>query len=162
MGNKIHPEGFRIGVSKDWRTHWYAEGKERIKNVLEDKKIRLFLKDKLSSAGLSRIEIERSISALKVTVFVSRPGVVIGRGGAGTTALRDAISNITKSKVELAVETIKDYERFNIDENKNSLKNASTQSAGAVPEPHEWALIIILALTMMFLYYKRRFNINSL
>ena len=110
MGNKIHPEGFRIGVSKDWRTHWYAEGKERIKNVLEDKKIRLFLKDKLSSAGLSRIEIERSISALKVTVFVSRPGVVIGRGGAGTTALRDAISNITKSKVELAVETIKDYE----------------------------------------------------
>ncbi len=62
----------------------------------------------------------------------------------------------------IVLETIKDYERFNIDENKNSLKNASTQSAGAVPEPHEWALIIILALTMLFLFYKRRININSL
>jgi XrtN system VIT domain protein len=62
----------------------------------------------------------------------------------------------------IVLETINDYERFNIDENKNSLKNASTQSAGAVPEPHEWALIIILALTMLFLFYKRRININSL
>jgi len=110
MGNKIHPEGFRIGVSKDWKTHWYAEGKDRVKNVLEDRKIRIFLKRKLADAGLSRIEIERSISALKILVFVSRPGVVIGRGGAGTTSLRDDLSKITKSKVDLAVETIKDYE----------------------------------------------------
>lgn len=110
MGNKMNPEGLRIGVTKDWKTHWYAEGKERVKNVLEDKKIRVFLKSKLSQAGLGRVEIERSISALKVTVFVSRPGVVIGRGGSGTTALRDELSKITKSKVELAVETIRDYE----------------------------------------------------
>ncbi|PJE52151.1 30S ribosomal protein S3 [candidate division WWE3 bacterium CG10_big_fil_rev_8_21_14_0_10_39_14] len=110
MGNKVHPEGFRIGVTKDWKTHWYAEGRERINNVLEDRKIRLFLEDKLSLAGISKIEIERSISALKVTIFVSRPGVVIGRGGSGTTTLRDELSKITKSKVELSVETVKDYE----------------------------------------------------
>jgi len=110
MGNKMHPEGFRMGITKDWKAHWYAEGKERVKNVLEDKKVRLFLKNKLASAGLSRIELDRSISALKITVFVSRPGVVIGRGGSGTTVLRDGLSKITKSKVELVVETIKDYE----------------------------------------------------
>lgn len=110
MGNKIHPEGFRIGISKDWKTHWYAEGKDRVKNVLEDRQIRLFLKKELVSAGLSKVEMERSISAIKVTVFVSRPGIVIGRGGAGTTALREVLSKITKSKVELVVETVRDYE----------------------------------------------------
>lgn len=56
----------------------------------------------------------------------------------------------------IVLETIKDYDRFGIDENKNSLKNASTESAGAVPEPHEWALIIMLAGTLVFLYYKRK------
>ena len=61
----------------------------------------------------------------------------------------------------IVLETLNDYERFNIEKNKNSLNNASTQSAGAVPEPHEWALIILLTLTLVYLYYKKKRSIAA-
>jgi len=110
MGNKIDPEGFRMGVTKKGKAQWDAVGKERVKNVLEDSKIRFFLKKQLANAGLSRIEIERSISAVLVRVKVSRPGVVIGRGGTGTTALRESLIKLTNAKVELVVEESKDFD----------------------------------------------------
>jgi len=110
MGNKINPVGYRVGVTKNWTSMWYAEGKDRVKNTLEDHKIRKFLVKKLENAGLSKIEIERSISQVLVRIYVSRPGVVIGRGGTGTTMLREELSKLTSSKVELTVEEIKDFD----------------------------------------------------
>jgi small subunit ribosomal protein S3 len=89
MGHKINPLGFRLPQSKDWSSRWFAENDEAYqKNLLEDVKIRRFLKTKLRLAGLVRVQIERFINKVKVTLFVSRPGVVIGRGGSGLELLK--------------------------------------------------------------------------
>ena len=104
MGNKIDPEGFRVGVSRDWKSHWYAGKKERVKNILQDRKIRVFLKKRLESAGLSSVSIERSISLTVIKVTVSRPGVVIGKAGSGSQLLKEELLKMLGGKVELSVE----------------------------------------------------------
>jgi len=107
MGQKTNPVGFRVGISRGWSSRWYAEGKEYARRLLEDKKIRDFLRHKLGGAGLGEIEIERSIAALKLILHVSRPGVVIGRGGSGIEDLRTELQKMTEAKVEIAVEEIR-------------------------------------------------------
>jgi len=95
MGNKVNPLGFRLPLDKDWRSKWFAPDKETYKkNLLEDVKIRQFLMEKLKLAGVVRIQIDRSINKIKITLYVTRPGVVIGRGGAGLEVLKKELCKI--------------------------------------------------------------------
>ena len=91
MGQKVNPHGLRVGIIKDWDSKWYAD-KEFADYLVEDHKIRKFLKKRLYSAGISRIEIERASDRVKIIVYTAKPGVVIGKGGA----------EIEKVKAELA------------------------------------------------------------
>lgn len=94
MGQKVNPHGLRVGVIKDWDSRWYAEA-DFADNLVEDHKIRTFLKKKLYSAQVSKIEIERASDRIKVIIFTGKPGVVIGKGG----------SEIEKLKAELVAYT---------------------------------------------------------
>jgi small subunit ribosomal protein S3 len=96
MGQKVNPTGFRIGNTFTWKSTWYADAKSYSHRVLEDKLIRDFFEKKLSNAGLDRIEIERSINAIKIRLHVSRPGVVIGRGGANLEELKNQLARLLK------------------------------------------------------------------
>ena len=90
MGQKVNPHGLRVGVIKDWNSRWYADA-DFADNLIEDHKIRTYLKKRLYSAGVSKIEIERASDRVKVIVYTAKPGVVIGRQG----------SEIEKVKAEL-------------------------------------------------------------
>lgn len=107
MGNKISTSGFRIGITQDWKSKWYADKKNYGTYVIEDEKIRKFFNLALKNAGLESVIIERSFNELKVYLRVSRPGVVIGRGGAGINMLKDELSKLVNSKVSLTVEEVK-------------------------------------------------------
>jgi small subunit ribosomal protein S3 len=107
MGQKINPIGFRIGISKDWTSKWFAEKDEYSKNTIEDYRIRRFLEKKFEPAGLKDILIERSGNILSVTIRVSNPGVVIGKGGAGVESAEKEIKKITKSVVRITAEEVK-------------------------------------------------------
>jgi small subunit ribosomal protein S3 len=107
MGQKINPTGFRIGISKDWSSKWFAEKNEYSKNTIEDYKIRRFLEKKFEPAGLKDILIERSGNILNVTVRVSNPGVVIGKGGSGVESAEKEIKKITKSVIRITAEEVK-------------------------------------------------------
>lgn len=89
MGQKVNPIGFRLPQSLDWQSRWFSNNKRRYQqNLLEDVKIRKFLMEKLKLAGIIRVQIDRLINKMKITLFVSRPGVVIGRGGSGLELLK--------------------------------------------------------------------------
>ena len=111
MGQKIHPYGFRLGISKDWKSRWFADKKSYPKNLIEDKKIRAFLKKRLELAGVKTIEIERSVNELKILIKVSKPGVVIGRAGSGIEAVEKELKNYTDSKLKITVEEFKAPEK---------------------------------------------------
>jgi small subunit ribosomal protein S3 len=96
MGQKVHPTGFRIGNTFTWKSTWFASPRDYAKRVLEDKKIRNFFEEKLAAAGLDNIEIERSINVIKIKLHVSRPGVVIGRGGANLEQLKNELASLLK------------------------------------------------------------------
>ncbi|MBW1752508.1 MAG: KH domain-containing protein, partial [Deltaproteobacteria bacterium] len=81
MGQKVNPIGFRLGIVKTWESRWYA-GKKYADYILEDYKIRQFIKDRLYHAGIAKVEIERSAKRVRLRVFTSRPGIVIGKKGA--------------------------------------------------------------------------------
>lgn len=88
MGQKIHPVGFRMGISTTWKSRWFAKGLKYKQYVLEDIKIRDLLMKKLRPAGIQSVEVERAVNKLKIIINVSRPGVLIGRGGSGLTELK--------------------------------------------------------------------------
>lgn len=88
MGQKIHPHGFRVGIIKDWDTRWFASKKDFADYLIEDHKIRNFLKKKLYPAGISRIEIERAANKITINIHTAKPGIVIGRGGTGVEAIK--------------------------------------------------------------------------
>ena len=104
MGQKIHPVGFRMGISTSWKSRWFAKGDKYKDNVLEDIKIRDILMKKLRPAGIQSVEIERAVNKLKVIIFVSRPGVLIGRGGSGLTELKKFLLKELKIKEENSLE----------------------------------------------------------
>lgn len=110
MSRKINPAGLRVGITQDWKSTWYAEGDKYAAFLLEDNKIREYLKKALRSAGVEAILIERSIKALKIIIRVSRPGVVIGRKGAGLSEIRSKLAKITKYDVDLQIEEVKNPE----------------------------------------------------
>ncbi len=104
MGQKIHPVGFRMGISATWKSRWFAKGDKYKINVLQDIKIRDLLMKKLKPAGISSVEIERAVNKLKVIIFVSRPGVLIGRGGSGLTEVKKYLMKELKVKDENSLE----------------------------------------------------------
>lgn len=98
MGQKINPTGFRMGFSATWQTRWFADSKKYRQFIAEDIKIREILMKKLRPAGVTKIEIERSTNKLKILIFVSRPGILIGRGGTGLLELKKYIAQELKVK----------------------------------------------------------------
>ena len=92
MGRKVNPIGYRLAVQKDWRSKWYASEQEYTKFLHEDLKVRSYLKKKLYTAALSKIQIERAWNSLRVTLFTARPGLVIGRKGAEIEIMSSRIS----------------------------------------------------------------------
>ncbi len=95
MGQKVHPNGFRVGVIRDWETHWYANKKDFSDNLVEDHKIREYLKEKLYAAGISKIQIERASSKVTVNIHSAKPGIVIGRGGVGVESTKKDVERLT-------------------------------------------------------------------
>ncbi len=98
MGQKTHPIGFRLGVNKTWTSRWYSN-KDYATFLHEDLKIRKFLKDKLKHAGVSRIEIERVAGKIKINIHTARPGIVIGKKGAGIDQIRAEAQKLSKSEL---------------------------------------------------------------
>ena len=110
MGQKVNPHGIRVGVIKDWDSKWYAEA-DFADNLVEDYNIRKFLKKKLYSAGIAKIEIERASDKVKVIIHTAKPGVVIGKGGADVDALRVETQKLTNKKLSLDIKEIKRPDR---------------------------------------------------
>ncbi len=106
MGQKVNPHGLRVGIIKDWDTKWYAE-KEFANYLVEDVKIRNFIKKRLYSSGISKIAIERTAERVKITVYTAKPGLVIGRNGQAIEELKGHVQKLTKHKVAINIEEIK-------------------------------------------------------
>ncbi len=104
MGQKIHPVGFRMGIGATWKSRWFASGVKYQQYVAEDLKIRELLMKKLRPAGIGSIEIERAVNKLKVIIYVSRPGVLIGRGGSGLTEIKKFLLKELKIKNDNGLE----------------------------------------------------------
>lgn len=107
MGQKVNPHGLRVGIIKEWDSKWYANKKTFNEYLLEDHKIREFVKKKLFISGISKIEIERAANKIKVSVHTAKPGMVIGRGGSGVEELRVQLEKLTNKGVVVNVEEIK-------------------------------------------------------
>lgn len=110
MGQKVNPHGLRIGIIKDWDTKWYANDKNFGEFLVEDDKIRRFIKNKLYISGVSRIEIERAANKIKVNVHTAKPGIVIGKGGVGIEELRKEVEALTGKSVLINITEIKSPE----------------------------------------------------
>ena len=106
MGQKVNPHGLRVGVIKDWDSKWYAEA-EFSEYLSEDYQIRKYLKKKLYSAGVSKIEIERASDRVKVIIYTAKPGVVIGKGGAEIEVTKKELAKITDKKILVDIKEIK-------------------------------------------------------
>jgi small subunit ribosomal protein S3 len=106
VGQKVHPIGFRIGVIRDWESKWYA-GKDYGDLLLEDVKIREYLKKKLKDSALSHVEIERASNRVNVTIHTAKPGMVIGKGGAEVEVIRQHIAGFSNKKVHINISEIK-------------------------------------------------------
>ena len=107
MGQKVHPTGVRVGIIKDWNAKWYADSKNFADYLVEDQKIRKFLKKKLYTAGISRIEIERTAKFVKVNVFTAKPGIIIGKGGAGAETLKAEVAKLIGKDVNINIVEVK-------------------------------------------------------
>ena len=110
MGQKVNPHGLRVGVIKDWDSKWYADA-EFSEYLVEDYNIRKFLKKKLYSAGVSKIEIERASDRVKVIIYTAKPGVVIGKGGAEIEVTKKELAKLTDKKVMVDIKEIKRPDR---------------------------------------------------
>lgn len=99
MGQKTHPIGFRVGVIKPWESRWYAD-KDFKKLLLEDIRTRRFVKEKLFSAGVSKIEIERTAGKIRINVYSARPGIAIGKKGAGIEQIKAEVAKMLKKGPE--------------------------------------------------------------
>jgi small subunit ribosomal protein S3 len=98
VGQKVNPHGLRVGVIKGWDAKWYANKKNFADNLVEDNQVRKFVKKELFSAGISRIEIERAAKRVKLNIHTAKPGVIIGKGGAGIEVLKNKLTSFIKNK----------------------------------------------------------------
>ncbi|MBN1933264.1 MAG: 30S ribosomal protein S3 [Anaerolineae bacterium] len=106
MGRKVHPFGFRIGVIKDWKSRWYAEGETYADLIGEDKRIREIVRQQMGHSGISEIEIERLPNQVIVAIHTAKPGVIIGRRGAAVKDLREYLEGLTGKKFKIDVNEI--------------------------------------------------------
>lgn len=139
MGQKVNPHGLRVGVIKDWSAKWYADKKDFANFLVEDNKIRTFIKDRLYSAGIESIDIERMSKRIRIHVTTSKPGIVIGKGGSSIDSLRQEVEKMVDSKVSINIIEVKRPEASaqlvaeNIAlqlENRVSFRRAMKQSIG--------------------------------
>ena len=107
MGQKVNPHGLRVGVIKDWDSRWYAES-DFADYLVEDYNIRTFLKKKLYSAGVSKIEIERASDRVKVIIYTAKPGIVIGKGGAEIEKVKAELAKYTDKKLIVDIKEVQD------------------------------------------------------
>ena len=106
MGQKIHPHGLRLGIIKTWDAKWYA-GKDFAANLHEDLKIRKFIKAKAFSAGVSKVEIERAANRVKIIIHTAKPGMIIGRGGAGIEELKKTLKKLTSKQIDINIAEVR-------------------------------------------------------
>src|SRR5690554_2722429 len=106
MGQKVNPHGLRVGVINDWDSRWYAEA-DFADNLVEDYEIRTFIKDKLYSADVSKIEIERASERLKIIIWTGKPGMVIGKGGSEIEKLKEELNSFSDKKIMVDVKEVK-------------------------------------------------------
>ena len=106
MGQKVNPHGLRVGVIKDWDSKWYADG-EFSEYLIEDYEIRKYLKKKLYSAGVAKIEIERASDRVRVIIHTAKPGVIIGKGGAEIEVTKAELAKLTDKKILVDIKEIK-------------------------------------------------------
>ncbi len=107
MGQKVNPNGLRLGINKDWEAKWYANKKDFSKNLSTDIKIREYFEKNLKSAGIAKVEIERTTKKCEVTVHTSKPGVMIGKGGEEIEKLKKKLSNMTGENIQISIVDIK-------------------------------------------------------
>ncbi len=100
MGQKVHPNGIRLGITKDWNSTWYASSKDYATFIMQDHAVRVFLRDKLKDASVSKIQIERPATKAIITIHTARPGVVIGRKGEDIESLRLQVASILEMKLQ--------------------------------------------------------------
>ena len=130
MGQKVHPFGFRLGITKDWRSRWYAEGPKFAKYLDQDIRIRKYIDDRLARAGIARVEIERADKSLNIFVFTARPGIVIGKGGMEVDQVRKDIEKIADTNdVQISVLEV----RFPEQDAKLLAQNVAEQLVARVP-----------------------------
>lgn len=110
MGQKIHPGGLRLKILKGWDSVWYAERKNYGELLQEDLRLRRFVEEKLSHAGISRVLIERSSSKVRVSIHTSRPGIIIGKKGAGIDVLKGQLQKLCKSELLLNIKEVRKAE----------------------------------------------------
>ncbi len=110
MGQKMHPHGLRVGVIKDWSSKWYADSKNFADYLIEDQKIREYVKKKLYISGISKIEIERTAKFVKVNVYTAKPGLVIGKGGNIAESIKADITKMINKEVNLNIVEVKDVD----------------------------------------------------
>ena len=110
MGQKVHPNGIRVGVIKDWNSKWYADSKNFADYLVEDHKIREYVKKKLFISGISKIEIERTAKFVKVNVYTAKPGLVIGKGGNLSEALKAELEKMISKEVNLNIVEVKNID----------------------------------------------------
>lgn len=110
MGQKVNPHGLRVGVIKDWDAKWYANDKDFADLLIEDNKVREFIKNKLYAAGISRVVIERTANRVKINIHTAKPGIVIGKGGQGVEDLKNEIAKMTGKNILINIVEIKNPE----------------------------------------------------
>ena len=110
MGQKMDPHGLRVGIIKDWDSKWYANKKDFADNLVEDYKIREFVKEKLYIAGISKVEIERRANTIKVSAFTAKPGIAFGKNGENVTKIRNDLSKKFKKDINLNIVEVKNVD----------------------------------------------------
>ena len=110
MGQKVHPNGLRVGVIRDWNSKWYADSKNFSDYLIEDYKIRKFVKNKLFASGIAKIEIERTAKFVRVNVYTAKPGLVIGKGGNLAEELKNQIKKMIGKDVNLNIVEVKNID----------------------------------------------------
>ena len=110
MGQKMNPHGLRVGVIKDWNSKWYADSKNFSDYLVEDHKIREYVKKKLFVSGISKIEIERTPKFVKVNVYTAKPGLVIGKGGNYAETLKNELTKMINKEVNLNIVEVKNVD----------------------------------------------------
>jgi len=110
MGQKVNPHGLRVGIIKDWSSTWYADKKEFSDKLIEDYKIRKYLKNLLKASGIDKLTIERKGEKVKVNIFTAKPGMIIGKGGAAIEELKKNLAKLVNKQIDLNIVEVKDVD----------------------------------------------------